>query len=538
MKHQTYDYIIIGGGTAGCVLAHRLSTQPDLKIALLEAGGRDNYPAIHMPIGYGRTIHHPKLSWHLRTCPESGADHRCLPLPRGRVLGGSSSLNGMIYIRGHPQDYEYWAESGCKGWGWTDILPFFKRIEHYPQGDPKLHGQTGPMSITQLQHIHPTNEKIITAFIEHGLKPTDNFNSLDQEGVGLYHVNIKNGRRHSAAQAYLKPARQRKNLDILTHAHVQRILFDGRRACGIDYSHKGRNHALHANIEILLCAGAYHSPQILQLSGIGAAGHLKTFGIHIIHNNPQVGTNLQDHFMAPMSWELCANRHSYNESLSGWRLIINVLRYYLTRSGPMTLPAAQVGAFMKSTPILERPDLQFHGLAVAGNLEVASRGEPSKLTEYPGLTIGGAMLRPQSRGTVRITSRNPFIAPDICHNYLTHEADRALTIKAMHLTRKIVQKPSLAPLILRETLPGAQAHHDEDLLAFTRALGTTMYHPVGTCRMGADAQAVVDPELRVKGVQNLRVIDASIMPTLVSGNTHAATLAIAEKGAHLILKDI
>ena len=537
MTKQVFDYIIIGAGSAGCVLANRLSANPAVSVALIEAGGPDKSPSIHMPIGYGKSLHDPKLSWKFYSQPDPGANNRRLPLPRGKVLGGSSSLNGMIYIRGHPEDYNTWANLGCTGWGWDDILPYFRKSESFEHGPNGFHGGDGLLAVTDIIDRNATNDAMIAAFEQYGLPRNDDFNGDQQEGTGLYHVTMKGGKRCSTAAAFLNPARKRKNLKIFTDAKAHKIVLQNRKAIGLTLRDKSGFQSLSVTREVIVCAGAYQSPQLLQLSGIGAPDHLKSIGIDVQIKSPEVGLNLQDHYMAPMAWSVRPGYFSYNRQLDGLNLIKNIIRYYLTKTGPMTIPAAQVGAFMKSDPALDRPDLQFHGLAVTGDLEVASRGENAKLTEYEGLTIGGAQLRPESRGTVFAGSIDPDASPEITHNFLTAEEDIRLTVKAMHITRDIVKMPALAEIIDQEKLPGTDAQSEADMLAFQRELGTTMYHPVGSCRMGNDETAVVDPQLKVNGVNGLRVADASIMPRLISGNTNAATIAIAEKAADMVIGD-
>lgn len=536
-----FDYIIIGAGSAGCVLANRLSADPSNRVALIEAGGADNHPVIHMPIGYGQSIYNPDLTWSLRSAPDPGVHDRQIILPRGRVLGGSSSVNGMIYIRGHCEDFNSWANMGATGWGWDDLLPYFKKAERLPAADPPddLTGRDGPLHVEDVTEDNATHRAILEAFAEYGVAPTKDFNGPSQEGSGYYRVTMHKGRRWSTVSAYLKPARNRKNLTVITGAQVARVLFDGQSATGIALCRSGQSGAAE-NLtagEVILSAGAYHSPHLLHLSGVGPAAHLNALGVPVIADNPAVGENLQDHYMAPLSFHLKPGHFSYYRELAGLKLVKNVLRYYLTHKGPMTLPAAPVGAFMKSHPALDRPDLQFHCLAVTGDLESASDKGETSLSDYPGITIGGAMLRPESRGHVRAVSPDPQTPPEIVHHYLTAEEDRRLAVRAMRIARELVHMPALRDVVSHETGPAAECETDDELLDFSRRLGTTMYHPVGSCRMGADSNAALDPQLRVRGVEGLRVIDASVMPRLVSGNTNAATIAVAEKAADMILQN-
>ena len=531
-----YDYIVIGAGSAGCVLANRLSANPKHRVALIEAGGKDTATAIHMPLGVGRTLSDPKLSWNLFSGDEPFAHNRNVFLPRGKVLGGSSSLNGMIYIRGQQEDFNTWAQLGCLGWGWDDLLPYFKKSEDFQHGESDLHGAGGELHVADIIHDNPTNHIMLKGFEEYGIPRNDDFNGHSQEGAGYYQVTIKDGKRCSTAVGFLKPARKRKNLDVLTGARVHKINIENGRAHSVTLARRGKIETLVAHQEIILSAGAYHSPHILHLSGIGDAAHLSSIGITPVLDRPEVGENLQDHYMAPMAFRIKSGVYSYNKELRGLNIAKNVIHYLLTRKGVMSIPAAQIGAFIKSDPALDRPDLQYHCLAITGDLETALDGKMNEVCKTPGLTIGGAMLRPESKGYARAVNADQNAKPHIVHNYLAEEEDRRLTILAMRMARDIVATPSLSDIIEEEDLPGMQAMSDDELLDFSKQYGTTLYHPIGTCRMGNDENAVVDPSLRLRGIDGLRVIDASIMPKLVSGNTNAATIAIAEKGADLILQ--
>lgn len=537
MDDREFDYVIVGAGSAGCVLANRLSADPAIRVALIEAGKRDTNFMIHMPAGFGKTANEPGESWHYHSVPEPQLNNRKMLLPRGKGLGGSSNINGLLYIRGHSADYDGWSNDGAVGWGWADVLPYFKRAETHQSGATALHGGEGPLYVSDTGERDTTNDAIIQAFTEIGVPANSDFNGAEQEGAGYFHTTMRGGRRCSAAVAYLRPAEKRPNLTIITQAHVRRVVFTDKRATGVEFDVKSESRTITARCEVILAAGAYHSPQLLQLSGIGPAAHLRKLDIPVLADRAQVGANLQDHLLPPMGWRIRPEAFSYNKELKGARLVWNVLRYVATRKGPMTIPAAQSGAFVKSDPALDRPDIQFHCLPVTGDLQAEARGEKAQLSPFPGLTMGPYVLRPESRGTAMASSPDPYATPRILTNFLDAPEDQRLTVKAMRIARAVAAAPALAALIVEESDPGPGTASDQDLLAYARTFGTTAYHPVGTCRMGIDEDAVVDPQLRVRGVEGLRVVDASVMPRLISGNTNATAIMIGEKASDMILAD-
>ena len=529
------DYVIVGGGSAGCVLANRLSANPATRVILIEAGGNGKSFLVSMPAGYGKTTGEFGHSWHYHSAPEPAIGDRRMLLPRGRGLGGSSNINGLLYVRGQQGDYDTWSNLGAIGWGWHDVAPYFRRSETYAAGSDTLRGDSGPLRVEEVSHRDPTNDAVLAAFGEIGVPQTADYNGPDQHGAFYYQTTISGGQRCSAADAYLRPVERRPNLQVIIGALCRRVLFDGNRAIGVEVETRRGVETIAAAREVVLSAGAYHSPKLLILSGIGPADHLRAHGIAVLRDSPQVGANLQDHFILTMSWRLRDGAYSYNQQLGGARLLWNVLRYAATRKGPMTIPVAQTGAFVKSDPVLDRPDIQFHCLPVTGDLDTATDDGKPTLSPYPGLTLGPNILRPESRGRLLLSSPDPAATPDIVHNYLQAEADQRLSLRAMRMARELVAAPSLAGLVAGETWPGAGCQTDDELLGYARQFGNTGYHPVGTCRMGSDDAAVLDPDLRVRGVAGLRVIDASIMPRLVSGNTNAPAIMIGEKGADLIL---
>ncbi len=526
-----FDTVIVGAGSAGCVLANRLSADPDQRVCLLEAGGKDRYIWIHIPIGYLYTQNNPRTDWCFKTEAEAGLNGRALNYPRGRVLGGCSSINGMIYMRGQARDYDHWRQLGNPGWAWDDVLPAFTRAEDFYQGADEAHGAGGEWRVEDMRLSWEILEAFREAAAEAGIPGTDDFNRGDNEGCGYFHVNQKRGVRWNTAKAFLRPVMNRPNLTVLTHAQATRIRFDGRRAVGIEFRGKGGAAYVAARREVILAGGAIGSPQLLQLSGIGPGDLLRDFGIPLVHELAGVGGNLQDHLQMRLIFKV-ANTKTMNERANSLVGRIGMgLEYFLFRRGPLTMAPSQLGAFAKSDPALETPNLQYH----VQPLSLDRFGEP--LHPFPAFTASVANLRPESRGRVRIVSPDPFAAPSIKPNYLSTEADRKVAAAAIRLTRRIAAAPALARFEPREFKPGEAFQSDDELVKAAGDIGTTIFHPVGTAKMGDDALAVVDARLRVRGIEALRVVDASVMPTITSGNTAAPTMMIAEKAAEMIRED-
>ena len=525
----TYDYIIVGAGSAGCVLANRLSADPANRVLLLEAGGKDSYPWIHIPVGYFKTMHNPKTDWCYQTEPDPGLNGRQDRWPRGKVLGGSSSINGLLYVRGQPEDYDHWHELGNPGWSWRDVLPYFKKSEDQERGADDFHGIGGPLKVSNMRIKRPICDAFINACAELGIPNNDDHNGEQQEGAGYFQLTAHKGRRWSTAVGYLKPALKRPNLQLLTQAQTQRILFDGKRATGIEYFHRGKVATAHAQAEVIVAAGAINSPQLLQLSGIGDTATLQAFAIPVVHHLPGVGENLQDHLQIRLVYK--TNQPTLNDEVNNpLRKMLIGLEYILRRTGPMTMGASQVYAFTKSKPGLNRPDIQYH-------IQPLSADSPGEgLHKFSAFTASVCQLRPESRGHIVIKSTDPLAYPAIHANYLDSPIDQQVVVDSLKLTRKLIQSQALAPYIKEEWRPGETVQTDAELLDYARNHGTTIYHPSGTCKMGNDAQAVVDAELKVHGVAGLRVVDASIMPTVTSGNTNAPVIMIAEKAADMILQ--
>jgi choline dehydrogenase len=529
---RSFDYIIIGAGSAGCVLANRLSANPKHSVCLIEAGPPDYSPWIHLPIGYGKTMWDPSVNWKFHTEPDPEMNNRPIYWPRGKCLGGSSSISGLIFIRGQKEDYDHWHDLGNDGWSWDEVLPYFKKAEGNDRLGEPLHSQIGPLRASSIKKTHPLVEAFIKSANQLGVPTTDDFNNLQQEGVGYYQLSTHNGLRCSAAKAYLKPIKSRQNLSIITNAQVSKILFKDRQAVGIEYIQGGSKHQIASQKEIILSAGALQSPQLLQLSGIGPANLLQKFGIPIVHDSPGVGKNLQDHLQYRLIYELNQNI-STNVELSSLMGRIKIgLDWLLFRSGPLSIGINQGGLFTKVMPQSKTPDIQFHLATLSADMA------GGKVHPFPGFTMSVCQLRPESRGYVEIVSPDPLTPPKMVANYLTTEHDRATSIAAVKFARKIAQTNPLQGLIRREIKP-ERAESDEDLLEFCRNNGATIFHPTGTCQMGPSHQkdAVLDCELRVRGVGGLRVVDCSAMPTLPSGNTNWPAVMMGERAADLILQD-
>lgn len=520
-----FDYIIVGAGSAGCALANRLSAQGNQRVLLLEAGGRDWNPFIHMPAGLARLVNHTGVNWNYETEPEPYLNGRRLFWPRGKVLGGSSSINAMCYIRGQAEDYDEWAKAGNPGWDFDSVLPYFKRAEDQERGASQFHGVGGPLSVSDLRHKNPLSEVFIEAAIESGFPGNPDFNGAKQEGFGYYQVTQREGRRCSTAVAYLEPARERENLTVQVRAHVEAILFDGQRVRGIRYRHQGRSVEVAVNEELILSAGALNSPQLLMLSGIGPADHLKGMEIPLQHHLPGVGANLQDH-LDICTLQTCTQKLTYdhiNEIGVG-------LNYWVTHSGIGSSNIAEAGGFLTSRlGEAGRPDIQMH--FVPAQLDDHGR---NRLPGH-GYTVHACALRPRSRGRILLSSRDPAAAPHIHANYLSDSYDEAMMLECVKLSRQVLAASAFEPYRGDEIFPGKAVQSDAELMEFVRRKAESIYHPVGTCRMGNDDHSVVDAELKVHGIEGLRVADASIMPQLVSGNTNAPTIMIAEKLSDLLL---
>jgi choline dehydrogenase len=528
---ESFDYIVVGAGSAGCVLANRLTAAGRHRVLLLEAGGKDRNIWIHIPIGYAKLFADPKCNWLYTSEPEPALNNRQVIQPRGKVLGGSSSINGLLYVRGQHEDFDHWRQLGNSGWGFADVLPYFRRAEDQERGPDEMHGVRGPLAVSNVSEPHPLCEAFIDAARQAGFPRNDDFNGAAQEGAGYFQLTTKNGRRWSTSVGYLRPARRRPNLKVATDALATRLIFAGCRAVGVEYRQGDALHTARANLEVIVAGGAFNSPQLLQLSGIGPAELLHAHGIEVVADLPGVGADLQDHLQVRLVYR-CTEPITMNEVMNHWRHRYGAgLRYLLSRKGLLTIGAGYAGAFLRTRPELATPDVQIHFLIFSTESAGAS------LHPFPGFMTSICQLRPESRGFVRIKSGDPAMPPAIQPRYLTNLFDCDTVVDGLKLLRRLMAQPAMRRYIAEERAPGEQCVSDTDLLAFARATGTTVYHPTSTCRMGEDPAAVVDARLRVHGIAGLRVVDASIMPTIVSGNTNAAVVMIAEKAADMILED-
>ena len=527
-----YDYIVAGAGSAGCILANRLSTDAAKRVLLLEAGGRDWYPWVHVPVGYFKTLNNPITDWCYKTEPDQGLNGRAIDWPRGKTLGGSSSINGLLYIRGQREDYDHWRQLGNAGWSYDDVLPYFIRSEDQQNGSDQFHGSGGGLSVQNMRAKRDICEALIAAAEEVGVPRNNDFNGAEQEGAGYFQQTARNGRRCSTAVGFLNPVKSRPNLDIVTHALVEKVKINKGRATGITISVKGASHTyeLKPGGEVILSAGTIGSPQILQLSGIGPGELLQALEIPVIKDLTGVGENLQDHLQIRTVFEV--NVPTFNEEINSFlgRMKIG-MQYVFTRGGPMSMGASQVCIFARSRPGLDTPDIQYH-------FQPLSADKPGiEMHPFPGITLSVCQLRPESKGRIQIKSSDPRAYPAIHPNYLASPTDQQTVVDSLKFTRRLVDTAALKPYVVREHLPGSGIETDEELLDSARNIAHTIYHPTSTCKMGADAMSVVDERLRVYGIVGLRVVDASIMPAIVSGNTNAPTIMIAEKASDMIIED-
>ena len=524
-----HDFIIVGAGSAGCVLANRLSADPGNRVLLLEAGPEDRNPWIHVPLGYGKNVSNPAVNWCFQSEPEAELYGQSYMLPRGKVIGGSSSINGMVYVRGQPRDYDIWAQMGCAGWSYDDVLPYFRKAENNERGASDVHGVGGPLDVSDIIEQGTLCDAMVRAGVEIGLPYNEDINSGEQDGIGPHQATIFRGRRASTAQAYLKPARRRSNLHVQPNATACRVTFDGKRATGVEYMRGDEKVTVRAQREVILSGGAFNSPQLLELSGVGDPARLGDLGIPVVHELKGVGSNLQDHFVVRMRWRI-KNTVTLNEKVRGLRAVGEGLKYLFGRTGALTMATLPIGAFIRSHPELETPDIQFQ--IFPGSYDSV---EARELDKEPGVTIGVTLLHVEGRGHVHANSPDPTAAPVIWHNMLSTETDRRTAVTGMWAARRLMEADAVRPYVDFETTPGPEAADDDAFLEYARRSGASNWHPAGTCKMGIDPMAVVDPSLSVHGMEGLRVVDASVMPNVISGNTNAPTIMIAEKAADVIL---
>ncbi len=528
---QTYDYIVVGAGSAGAVVANRLSADPRNKVLLLEAG-RAGHPWSRIPIGYARLITNPTANWLYSSEPEANTNGRKLPVPRGKLLGGSSAINGMAFVRGQAQDFDSWAQMGNQGWSYDDVLPFFKRMERYEGGDEAFRGRDGPIHVTNPPPRLPLFTTLIAAAGQAGIPHNPDYNGATQDGIAMSQASIAAGRRMSTAKCYLDPARTRANLRIETDALTEALLLDGMRCTGARYSVHGTPNEARAGREVIVCAGTINSPQLLELSGIGQPDRLRDLGIEVRHALPGVGENLRDHYAPRTRWAIGAKGITYNDTARGLGLVWQAVRYALFRDGMLGGVAAPIRAFVRSREGLEAPDILLGWVPML--TEPGPRGP--RISRQSGMTCYAHPMRPESKGHIHITSAEPRKPPAINFNFLSSPIDAEITARAVRIARSVMTAPAMAHLRVSELAPGAPLVTDDEILDWVRGSAETTYHPVGTCKMGSDPMAVVDAQLRVRGVEGLRVADASIMPTLTSGNTNAPSIMIGEKAADMVLR--
>ena len=523
------DFVIVGAGSAGCVMAARLSEDPNASVILLEAGGEDKNMWIHIPLGFGKTFADQRVNWCFETEPDQGAGGRKIFWPRGKVLGGSSSINGMVYIRGQHEDFDHWRQLGNTGWSAQDVLPYFKRSQHQTRGGDEWHAQGGPLTVSDIDEGHPICEAFIKSCIEAGYPRNDDFNGKEQDGVGYHQTTTRNGKRCSTAVAYLHPVRERPNLKVVTGALSEKILFDGKRATGVAYRHGGKPWIAKARKEVILCGGAVGSPHLLLLSGIGPAAQLQQHGIEVVHDLPGVGQSLQDHYSAAIKLK-CKFPITVNDvMMNPLKKLWSGVEYFTMKKGALTVITATVALFARTRPELATPDVKF-------SVATFSADRPQDgLHKWSGFTLVAYQLRPESRGEIVLKSANPLEAPAMKPNYLATDTDRRCIVDGLKLGRRLLGSPHMRSFIDSEFQPGPGVQSDDELLDYARRNGGTVFHPTSTCKMGIDPMAVVDPELKVYGIEGLRVVDASVMPAVISGNTNAPTIMIAEKAADMIL---